>query len=143
MTARLITARLTTGQLSLVAPLLLGAALLGCAAPEPLPAAPAAQAPPANVDGRYRGTARLIRAERPGCPRSGARVLQLRGTTITMSYILAPRQLSQLTADIQPDGLIQASDGLGSLDGTLRDGRLELTIRSPMCENHWSLTRVG
>jgi hypothetical protein len=59
-----------------------------------------------------------------------------------MSYTIRPRQIGQLTADIQPDGLIQASDGVGQLDGTLRDGRLELTISSPMCENHWSLTRV-
>jgi hypothetical protein len=99
-------------------------------------------AAPVNVDGRYRGTARLIRAERPGCPRSGARVLQIRGNALTMSYTFAPRRLSQLTADIQPDGLIQANDGVGSMDGTLRDGHLELTIVSTMCENHWSLTRV-
>lgn len=97
---------------------------------------------PQFADGRYRGTARLIRAERPGCPRSGARVLQIRGNTITMSYMARPRDLGQLTADIQPDGLIQASDGVGSLDGTLRDGHLELTVASSMCENHWSLTRV-
>ena len=121
--------------------LLLGAALAGCAAPPPA-AAPQAPARPADVDGRYRGTARLIRAEQAGCPRSGARVLQVRGATVTMSYMMAPRQLGQLTADIQPNGSIQASDGLGTLDGTLRDGQLELTITSPMCENHWSLTRV-
>ena len=94
------------------------------------------------MEGRYRGTARLIRAERAGCPRSGARVLQITGGSITLSYTVQPRVLGQLTADIQPDGVIQASDGVGLLDGTLRDGQLEMTISSPMCENHWSLTRV-
>lgn len=120
--------------------LALGAALGGCAAPPP-PPPPVAAAPPV-VDGRYRGTARLIRAERPGCPRSGARVLQVTGHAITLSYMIRPRQLGELTANIQPNGVFQASDGLGSLDGTLRGGRLEITVSSAMCENHWSLTRV-
>jgi len=97
---------------------------------------------PQNVDGRYRGTARLIRAERAGCPRSGSRVLEVTGNAITLPYTIAPRQLGSLTADIQPDGLLQASDGLGSLDGTLRGGELQMTISSPMCENHWTLTRI-
>lgn len=126
-----------------LAALLLGAALAGCAepAPEPVPLKPLP--PQANVDGRYRGTARLVRAGvRVGCPRSGARVLQVQGRAIALSYVIRPRELGQLTADVQPDGLIQASDGLGQLDGTLRDGRLELTVSSPICELHWSLTRV-
>ncbi len=94
------------------------------------------------MDGRYRGTARLIRAERPGCPRSGARVLQITGNSITLPYTVQPRQIGQLTAEIQPDGMFQASDGVGSLNGTLRGDQLEITISSAMCENHWSLTRV-
>ena len=94
------------------------------------------------MDGRYRGIARLIRAERPGCPRSGARVLEVTGTAITLPYTVRPRQIGQLTAEVQPDGGFQASDGVGSLNGTVHGGRLEITISSAMCENHWSLTRV-
>ncbi len=121
----------------------LGAALAGCAAPPPPPppAIAVAPAPPA-VDGRYRGTARLIRAERAGCPRSGARVLEVTGDAITLPYTFAPRRIGELRAAIQPDGGFQASDGVGSLNGTLRGGQLQVTIASPMCENHWSLTRV-
>lgn len=125
---------------ALLASVLVTAGLAGCAAPSPAALAPPAA--PTDVDGRYRGTARLVRADRPGCPRSGARVLHVSGSTVTMSYTYAPRRLNQLTAEVRSDGLIQASDGVGSLDGRLRDGRLELTIASPMCEAHWSLTRV-
>jgi len=103
----------------------------------------AAQAPVAqSVDGRYRGTARLIRAEGAGCPRSGSRVLEITGNAITMSYMMAPRELGALTADVQPDGVVRASDGLGSLEGTVRGGEMQVTVSSPMCENHWTLTRV-
>ncbi len=94
------------------------------------------------MDGRYRGTSRLIRAERPGCPRSGARVREVTGNAITLPYTVQPRRIGQLTAEIPPDGVFQASDGIGSLNGTLRDGQMEVTISSAMCENHWSLTRV-
>jgi hypothetical protein len=125
----------------MLAALALGAALVGCATPPP-PPPPVVAAPPPPVDGRYRGTARLVRAERPGCPRSGARVLQVTGNAITLPYTIRPRQLGELTAEIQPNGVFQASDGLGTLDGTLRGGQLEITISSAMCENHWSLTRV-
>ena len=117
-------------------------ALAGCA--QQTPASPVvAQPDPAQpIDGRYRGTARLIRAERAGCPRSGARVLEVRGDSLTMTYVIRPREIGQLTAAVRADGTFQASDGVGSLDGTLHGGQLEATITSPMCVNHWSLRRV-
>lgn len=122
------------------------AALLGaCAAPAPAPdERPSARAPepPAGVDGRYRGTARLIRADTAGCPRSGPRTLELSGGTITLSYSTPPRNRTPLTAQIQGDGRIEASDGVGSMEGQARDGQLEVTIASEMCEHRWTLTKA-
>ena len=69
-------------------------------------------------------------------------MLEVRGESITLPYTVAPRQIGELTAEIQRDGGFQASDGVGSLNGTLRRGELEITISSAVCENHWSLTRV-
>ena len=98
--------------------------------------------PPAGVDGRYRGTARLIRAETGACPRSGPRTLEVSGGAITLSYSTPPRNRTPLTAAVQGDGRIEAGDGVGSLEGHVRDGRLEVTIASEMCEHRWTLTKV-
>lgn len=121
------------------------AALLGaCAAASPVSESAVAHVPepPAGVDGRYRGTARLIRAETGACPRSGPRTLEVSGGAITLSYSTPPRNRTPLTAPIQADGRIEAGDGVGSMEGHARDGRLEVTIASGMCEHRWTLTKV-
>lgn len=118
-----------------------GACAAPASAPDERPSAQAAEAP-AGVDGRYRGTARLIRADTASCPRSGPRTLELSGGTITLSYSTPPRNRTPLTARIGGDGRIEASDGVGSMDGQARDGRLEVTIASEMCEHRWTLTKV-
>ena len=123
--------------------LCLAATLTACAtAAPPIKLRPVAALSPAGVDGRYRGTVRLIRAAGPYCPRSGARVLEVYGSNISLSYSAAPRQRVSLTAQVAPDGRIQASDGEGSLEGQLANGRLEITVASRLCEHRWTLTRM-
>lgn len=119
------------------------AAAVGACAPaaKPIVLAPPAAAPP-GTDGRYRGTVRLVRAEGATCPRSGARVLEVSGGQVRLSYSVPPRQRVQLTAQIDGDGRIQASDGEGMIDGQLTGGRLEITIASRQCEHRWTLNRV-
>ena len=68
--------------------------------------------------------------------------MYIQGRTISLPYTIRPRELGQLTAQIQPDGTFSVTDGLGSLSGAVHDGELELTISSDMCENHWTLRRV-
>ena len=117
------------------------AGLAACQQPKSIVLTP--QAPPADVDGRYRGTVRMVRAEGPSCPRSGPRVLEVSNGSITLSYSGdSPRSRIPLTASIAPDGRIQASDGIGAMDGQLSDGQLGITISSRACEHRWTLYKV-
>ncbi len=123
--------------------LLLALTLAACGPAKPPPIVLKPPAPPSpQLEGRYRGTARLVRAAGPYCPRSGARVLEVSGGAISLSYSAAPRQRVSLTAPIDADGRIQASDGVGTMDGQMADGRLEVTVASEHCEHRWTLTRV-
>ena len=104
----------------------------------------ARQEPPSGADGRYRGTARLIRADNRYCPRSGPRVLQVSGGAVTLSYSGdTARSRIPLTAPITGDGRVQASDGIGAIDGQLQDGQLGVTVSSRTCEHRWTLTKVN
>ncbi len=124
-------------------PLFLVATLAACAPkPSPIVLQPP-PSPPPEANGRYRGTARLVRAEIATCPRSGSRVYEVQGGQVTLSYSGGPRQRVPLTADIRPDGRFQASDGVGTMEGQVQDGRLEVTIASNLCEHRWTLTRVN
>lgn len=128
-------------RLRLGASLLLVAGAAACA-PQRIVLRP--QGAPASADGRYRGTVRLVRAESPFCPRSGPRVLEVRGGSITLSYSGdTPRSRVPLTALIDGDGRIQASDGVGAMDGQLRDGQLGVTITSRTCEHRWNMSKVS
>ena len=118
------------------------AVLAACQSNPPIVLTP--QAPPPGVDGRYRGTVRLVRAESRFCPHSGPRVLEISNGSITLSYSGdTPRSRIPLTALITPDGRIQASDGVGAMDGQLSDGQLGVTISSRSCEHRWTLSKVG
>ncbi len=118
--------------------------LTACGSPAPpiVLRPPAASLTPGAVDGRYRSTVRLVRAAGPYCTRSGARVLEISGSTISLSYNVAPRQRVSLTAQVASDGRIQASDGEGTMDGQVANGRLEITVASRQCEHRWTLVRV-
>lgn len=126
-------------------PLLLAALLAACGpADKPIVLRPPAPVSPvAGLNGRYRGTARLIRAAGSYCPRSGARVLDVYRGTVSLTYSAASRQRVPLTAQVDPDGRIQASDGEGTMEGQLVHGRLEVTVASRQCEHHWALTKVN
>ena len=128
------------------APFLLAATLAACAAPPPQPPAPP-PGPPAGIEGRYRGTARLVRSESRFCPRSGPRVYELERGVVELAYSTPVRSGArpdrvQLSAPVQQDGNIQASDGVGAINGQLRDGLLEITIASATCEHRWTMHKV-
>lgn len=122
--------------------------LAGCGGrpPPPPPLAPAG--PPPGIEGRYRGTARLVRSQSRFCPRSGPRVYELENGVVTLAYSTVPISARSrpervpLTAPVGPDGRIHGSDGVGTIDGQLNNGLLEITISSQECEHRWTLHRV-
>ena len=114
------------------------AGLAACATP-PRVAEQSSPQPPSGVDGRYRGTARLVHAADRYCPRSGPRVYEVQGGIVTLSYQGPGRSRVPLTAPIQPDGTFDTSDGEGRLQGRVQDGLLEMTIASQLCEHRWTM----
>ena len=120
--------------------------LAGCAG-RPPPPPPEPPRPPVGIEGRYRGTARLLVSNNRACPRSGPRVYELENGQVTLAYSAEPSSARgrpervPLTAPVQPDGRIQASDGQGTMDGQLQDGLLEVTISSPVCQHRWTMRR--
>ena len=115
--------------------------LLAACTRAPVPGAQVSSEPPPGIDGRYRGTARLVRGDR-ACPRSGPRVYELNSGTVTLSYSAGGRRRVPLSAQVQGDGHLQASDGEGTLEGQLSNGVLEITIASRQCEHRWTLHQV-
>jgi hypothetical protein len=113
----------------------------------PIVVQPTRSVAPSGVDGRYRGTTRLVRSDSQFCPRSGPRLFELERGEVTLAYTAPPMRGSRpervpLTAVVQPDGRLQASDGVGTIDGQLRNGLLEITVASQICEHRWTLRRV-
>ncbi len=125
-------------------PLLIGLGLAGCAtATPPSGAGLKPSVPAAGIEGRYRGTARLIRSDNRYCPRSGPRVYELRNGSVTLSYQGEGRSRVPLTAPVQSDGNLDASDGVGRLAGHVGDGLLSMTVASQSCEHHWTMRLVN
>ena len=123
---------------------LLAVALAGCAAPQPPPIKlTPPPPPPSGIEGRYRGTARLIRSDNRYCPRSGPRVYEVQNDVVTLSYQGPGRGRVALTAPIQPNGDFDISDGEGRLQGHVGDGALVATIASASCEHHWTMQLVN
>lgn len=99
--------------------------------------------PPNGIEGRYRGTARLIRSDNRYCPRSGPRVYEVQNGAITLSYQGAGRVRVPLTAPIGGNGEFDTSDGQGRLQGTVENGNLSMTIASQYCEHHWTMRLIN
>ena len=117
--------------------LLLGVA--ACASPPPPASQGPPPGPPSGIEGRYRGTARLVRSDSQFCPRSGPRVYEVQNGVVTLSYQGEGRRRVPITAPIQPDGTFDVSDGEGRLQGQVSNGALEMTIASQYCEHRWTM----
>ncbi len=127
---------------AVAATLATGLILAGCASkPAPIVLRPP-PGPPIGIEGRYRGTARLIRSENRYCPRSGPRVYELQNGTVTLSYQGPGRARIPLTAPVDVSGNFDTSDGEGRLQGHVGGGALTLTIASQDCEHHWTMRLI-
>lgn len=96
---------------------------------------------PAGADGRYRGTARLVRGNQ-FCPRSGPRTYEVQGGAVSLAYSAGGRSRVPLTAQILSDGTFNTTDGAGVLNGQLSNGTLEISITSQQCEHRWTMRHV-
>lgn len=119
------------------------AALTACASPPQVVAPKPPPGPPPGVEGRYRGTARLIRSDNRYCPRSGPRVYEVEQGVVTLSYQGAGRARIPLTAPIKASGDFDVSDGEGRLQGHVGSGALSMTIASQYCEHHWTMRLIN
>ena len=99
------------------------------------------QAAPAGIDGRYRGIARLTRANVRGCPRSGSRVVTVDGNALSLNYRGASASYA-LAAVVGPDGSIHGSDGRGTIEGQISGNHLDVTVSSQYCEVRYALDRI-
>ena len=102
--------------------------------------AAAPPAPPLTIDGQYSGIARLVRAARPGCPRSGNRNVLVQDNALSLNYWGRTAAYS-LAATVAPDGSIHANDGRGSIDGQITAGHMDLTVASDYCEVRYALNK--
>ena len=123
------------------AAMLAAALAAGCASPA-APAGPAAYVPPppTHIDGRYRGIARLARADGRGCPRSGIRIVTVEGNALVVPYRGRAASYS-LAATVGPDGSIHGSDGRGTVDGQISGTHMDLTVSSDFCDLRYALER--
>jgi hypothetical protein len=119
-----------------------GLLLAGCSTPPPPIVLTPPPSPPSGIEGRYRGTARLIRSDNRFCPRSGPRVYELQNGVVTLSYQGPGRARIPLTAPISANGDFDISDGQGRLEGKAADGSLTMTIASQYCEHHWTMRLI-
>jgi hypothetical protein len=115
------------------------AALTACAKPAAQVASPVV-APPAAIDGRYRGIARLTHATIAGCPRSGSRIVVVEGNALSLNY-RGPRASYALAAIVSPNGEIHGSDGSGTIEGQIRGRHMDVTVSSQYCEIRYALDR--
>ncbi len=123
-------------------PLLGLVAVAGCATPAPPAPVVAGPAPPDRIDGRYRGIARLTRANiARGCPRSGNRLVTVEGNSMSLLYRGQTASYA-LAATVSPDGSIHGSDGRGNIDGQISGKHMDLTVSSPFCEVRYALERL-
>ena len=95
---------------------------------------------PEQIDGQYRGIARLIRAAVRGCPRSGPRSITVQGGALSVNY-RGPAVSYALAATVAPDGSIQGSDGRGSVQGQITGRHMDLTVTSDACDLRYALER--
>ncbi len=118
------------------------AALSACATTPGPQGAPVADAPaaPTMIDGRYRGIARLTRANIRGCPRSGSRTVTITGNTLSLQY-RGPTASYALAATVSPDGSISGADGRGTIQGQISGSHLDLIVSSDYCEMRYALDR--
>jgi hypothetical protein len=106
------------------------------ARPVVVPAVAVAPPPsyPQHWDGSYQGRSVLVRATSPACPPSRRGVIEIGDNTLFFPYL--PDTI--FTTAVAADGTMHGVAGVTHLDGRVADGRLAMTISSPVCETQYT-----
>jgi hypothetical protein len=91
-----------------------------------------------RVNGTYKGIITLVEAHNPNCPPTMWGIIDVGDSTLVLDYTPA----IIMTAAVQPDGTVHAQSGKTVLDGVLRHGRLNFTVRSPVCVSRYRFRYV-
>ena len=89
-------------------------------------------------DGDYKGRPVLVDSRSPRCEPPSEAIIEVGDGTLYLAY--QPDAI--FVAPIQPDGTFKATAGLSHLDGFLRNGRLVLTVSTPVCETYYNMRWV-
>lgn len=91
-----------------------------------------------KVDGNYKGAVFLAAAQSPACPGSDFGKIEIGDRKLYFAY----RPEILFVAPILSDGTLYAVSGPSVLSGTLIDGRLAFTVRTPVCESRYNMRYV-
>ena len=100
--------------------------------------------PPPSItgafDGSYFGPAELVRrSPGAGCPDDRKGVAEVGDKRLSFAY--AP--LVIFNPPIQPDGTFHETVGQSVLDGQIKNDRLKMRVRTPLCDSDYNLTFIG
>ncbi len=88
-----------------------------------------------TVDGNYKGFATPAVNQAPPCPGDVFGRLEIGDQKLYFAY--KPDTL--FVAPIRPDGGLYAVSGPSVLEGTLSNGRLAFTVRTPVCASRYDM----
>ena len=87
-----------------------------------------------RTSGNYKGMPVTL-ASTGECPPGGEGLVEIGDATVYFAY----RPDVIFVAPIQPNGHVHAMTGTSTLDGTVRDGWMDMTVTSPACTTHYRM----
>jgi hypothetical protein len=109
-------------------------AFAGCASPPPKPIAVAPSAPPATVDGIYRGTSTRFQADNRSCPHPGVVTLYVQDHKFSYRWDYS----TWVDSSIDPDGTVHGQADRITLAGKQHDRMLDGDVTNGQCGLHFT-----
>ncbi len=87
-----------------------------------------------RISGNYKGMP-VILASTGACPATSEGLIEVGDATVYFAY--QPGVI--FVAPVQPDGHVHAQTGASTLDGTVRDGHMDMTVTTPVCTTRYRM----